>query len=166
MRLHAVGPDESQRQVPEGRLRALAVLSVVLAGCYDPDALDCTVSCSAANECADGQVCGSDGFCASVSAAGHCGGPDGGTASSLVSLHVTIDGPGKVSIDGIGVCDSDTAEHGGCTWSVPRAMTLSLKADPKHDHEFDAWTEGCSGDKATCALTPVTALTQVGAKFQ
>jgi hypothetical protein len=146
-------------------LKALALLSLVLAGCYSPEALDCTVTCNAADECADGQVCGSDGFCAAPAAAGHCGGPDGGVASSLLSLHIAIDGPGKVSIDGVGVCDSDT-EQDGCTWSVQTGISLSLKAQAKHDHEFVEWTVGCSGTSSSCALTPVMGLTQVGAKFQ
>jgi hypothetical protein len=144
-------------------LKALAFVAVALAGCYSPETLDCTVACSAANECTDGQVCGSDGFCASPAAAGHCGGPDGGMVSSLVALSVTLQGPGKVTIDGVGVCD----DHDPCTFSVRTGMALELRASPSNDDkEFVQWTGACSGSSTTCALTPVMGMTQVGAKFE
>ena len=143
-------------------MRRLAPILVVLAGCYDPEALDCTVACSAANECTDGHVCGSDGFCASASAAGHCGGPDGGTVSSLVALKVTLEGPGKVTIEGVGLCD----DHDPCTYSVRNGMALELRAAANNDKEFVEWTGACSGSSSTCVLTPVTGMTQVGAKFE
>src|SRR4051812_37357316 len=89
-------------------------VTALAAGCYDPQEVDCTVSCAAANECAQGQVCGTDGFCAAPGIAGHCGGPDGGT--QRVSLRVAIDGPGKISIDGVGSCD-DMAPNHACVFS-------------------------------------------------
>jgi hypothetical protein len=52
------------------RIAALAAL--VLAGCYDPALRDCKVTCHGAGECASGQVCGNDGFCASPEVAGTC----------------------------------------------------------------------------------------------
>jgi hypothetical protein len=143
-------------------LKAIAFIAAALAGCYSPEALDCTISCSAANECTDGQVCGSDGFCASPSAAGHCGGPDGGVTSSLVALKVTLDGPGNVSVEGVGLCD----EHDPCTYSVRNGSPLELRASANKDKEFVEWTGACSGSSSTCTLTPVTAMTQVGAKFE
>lgn len=146
-------------------MKALALVGLALVGCYDPKAVDCTISCAAANECADGQVCGSDGFCASPSAAGHCGGPDGGTPPSLVSLVITIAGPGKVTIDGVGLCDSDTAQNGACMFSVRAGTVLTLVAAPLGDKDFQEWSAACHGKDATCMLTPVMALTQVGAKF-
>jgi hypothetical protein len=147
-------------------LKSAALLCLALVGCYDPEAVDCTVSCSAANDCASGQVCGSDGFCASPSAAGHCGGPDGGAPPSIVSLRVSIAGHGKVTIDGVGVCDSDVAHDGACMFSVRAGTTLSLVAAAAGDRDFKEWTEGCHGADVTCSLAPVMPLTQVSAKFE
>lgn len=141
---------------------ALAFLA--LAACYDPAAVDCTVSCAAATECARGQVCGSDGFCAAPSVAGHCGGPDGGMTSELAMLKISLEGPGKVAIEGVGTCDSDTADM--CSFSVPTGTSLSLKASPKKDHEFVEWSGGCAGTSTSCVLNAVMALTQIGAKFE
>lgn len=53
--------------------RVLAVLAVaVLAGCYQPSVADCTVTCTSETSCAEGQVCGADGWCAAPSIAGRC----------------------------------------------------------------------------------------------
>src|SRR5262245_19208695 len=55
------------------RVRVALVVAVVLdAGCYRPSLRDCTVQCSNARECGGGQICGSDGWCATPAAAGHC----------------------------------------------------------------------------------------------
>ena len=147
-------------------MKALVASTLLLASCYSPEALDCTVTCAAASECAEGQVCGSDGFCAAPSVAGHCGGPDGGMVSSLVSLRVRLEGPGKVTVDEVGLCDSETADSKACMFSVHKGVALHLKAQAKHDREFVEWTIGCSGSDETCSLTPVTGLTEVGAKFE
>jgi hypothetical protein len=165
--VHGARADERHREVQEGRLRSLAALALALAGCYSPDALDCTVACAAANDCADGQVCGSDGFCAAPSVAGHCGGPDGGMPSQLASLRVTIQGAGKIRIDSVGVCDSETAHDDACEFSVPAGMSISLQADANGEHEFRGWSGACAGtSSSSCTLTPVMGLTQVGAKFE
>lgn len=141
-----------------------ALAFVALAACYDPGAVDCTVSCAAASECAQGQVCGSDGFCAAPSVAGHCGGPDGGASSELAMLKITIEGQGKVSIDGVGVCDTETSDS--CSFMVPTATSLSLKASPKKDQRFVTWSGACAGTSPSCAVLAVMALTQLGAKFE
>jgi hypothetical protein len=136
----------------------------VLAGCYAPEAQDCTVSCKATDSCAAGQVCGSDGLCASPEVAGHCNGVDGGIP--LVSLRITIEGHGKVNIDGVGGCDSDSESEGKCTFAVPANLPRDLKAIANQDRVFVAWTSTCVGTSPTCTLTPVMLLTQVGAKFE
>jgi hypothetical protein len=86
--------------------------------------------------------------------------------STLVALRVTLAGPGKVTIDSVGLCDSESAETNACMFSVQNGVTLSLKAQAKHDREFEAWSGGCSGSDESCSLTPVTSLTEVGAKFE
>ncbi|HEY5938375.1 MAG TPA: hypothetical protein VIU61_27170 [Kofleriaceae bacterium] len=64
-----------------GVLARLIALGIVVAGCYEPTLSDCTVECGASADCANGQVCGTDGFCAAPGVAGSCAtfaGPDGG----------------------------------------------------------------------------------------
>jgi hypothetical protein len=141
----------------------LALLSTLLAACYEPDAVDCTVECAAAGDCADGQVCGPDHFCAAPDVAGMCNVSD---EPQMVSLVVTITGHGKVSIDKVGNCDSESPSQGNCTFTVTPGVMQQLKAVENSEREFISWTETCSGSSATCALTPVMALTQVGAKFE
>ncbi|HTJ44541.1 MAG TPA: hypothetical protein VL463_20695 [Kofleriaceae bacterium] len=53
-------------------LLRFAIASALLAGCYDPRLKDCTVTCHGAGDCASGQVCGNDGFCAAPGVAGTC----------------------------------------------------------------------------------------------
>jgi hypothetical protein len=55
------------------------------AACYEPELRDCTLACSSTSDCADGQVCGSDRFCASPELAGNCfsaGRRDAGASST------------------------------------------------------------------------------------
>jgi len=42
------------------------------AGCYSPELRDCAVSCASPDDCAPGQVCGSDAYCAAPEIAGTC----------------------------------------------------------------------------------------------
>lgn len=147
-------------------MRALLVTLLATAACYEPQARDCTVTCNNANECAGGQVCGGDGFCAAPSVAGHCSVIDAPPAEMPIALSVVIMGPGKISVEDIGVCSSDTAPHGTCTFSVPARMARQLRAiQLKEDKSFQGWTMGCSGSQDTCELTPVMAVT-VGARFE
>jgi hypothetical protein len=137
----------------------VAVLS--LAACYAPDTRDCTIACGAPTDCAHGQQCGADGFCAApdVSCSGDAGTP--------VALHVQIMGHGRVTIDPSLVCDSDSTTHGDCTFSVPANVARELAAiTTKDDHAFLGWSFACAGQDATCTLVPVSAMTQVGARFQ
>ncbi|MBA3452639.1 MAG: hypothetical protein H0T42_06010 [Deltaproteobacteria bacterium] len=53
-------------------LLALALLSTATAGCYRPQLDECAVRCGGAEDCAPGQVCGSDGWCAASANAGQC----------------------------------------------------------------------------------------------
>ena len=143
----------------ETRLWLLALVSA----CYAPDARNCTVACSNTDTCLAGQVCGSDGFCAAPDVAGTCA-PDAGVA--LVALQIHIDGHGKVVVDELGNCDSDTATKGNCSFTVPMNTARQLKAVASGDKHFIAWTQTCTGSTTTCSLTPATAVTMVGAKFE
>jgi len=146
-------------------MKTLAALSLVLAACYEPDTIDCTVECTAPRDCADGQVCGSDGFCAAPDIAGLCK-ANNNDEPQLVSLTIEIEGTGKVSVDKVGMCDSDGPAEGNCTFSVTPGVAQQLKAVENKERKFVAWTATCTGSSATCALTPVMALTTVGAKFE
>ena len=142
-----------------------ALLCATLAACYEPEAVNCTVECTQPSDCADGQVCGADHFCAAPDVAGMCnsGGDEGPQAFSLV---VTIEGAGKVSVDKVGSCDSENAIDGQCTFVVPSGVVQTLKAIENNDREFISWTSTCSGSSATCTFAAVMPLTQVGAKFE
>jgi hypothetical protein len=139
-----------------------ALAFIALAACYTPDKLDCTVTCNAARECAQGQVCGADGFCAAPDVAGHCSATDAMPAQH-VTLVVAISGPGTVTVDGIGTCNDD---H-GCMFDVPAGTQRSLVAKPeKQDKAFAGWSDACDGQPATCALVPTAPMTRVGARFE
>jgi hypothetical protein len=136
----------------------LASLLGCLAGCYDPTTADCTVTCSGSDECASGQTCGSDGYCAAPDVAGGCVEP--------VALAIEIEGDGTVAIAGIGECDSRMATDHRCIYMVAPSQPRQLSATPNGDKDFKHWTSTCVGETATCVITPVTDVTRVGAKFE
>lgn len=146
-------------------MKAFVALSLVLAACYEPDAVNCTVECSTPGDCADGQVCGSDGFCSEPDIAGMCN-ANHNDQPDTVSLAIVIEGHGKVSVDKVGMCDSETAPEGSCMFAVTPGVAQQLKAVANKDREFVSWTSTCAGTSSTCTLTPVMALTSVGAKFE
>ena len=152
-----------------GILGRAVALSIVVSACYSPDLRDCTVSCTAAGDCASGQVCGAAGFCAapdvscSVSDAGvpvrdaadrdaaaivvvdaaPDAPPDAPTTSTL---HVHIDGQGSVTVTGVGTCAAGPPQQGDCNFSVLPNLPLIASASPYPDWRFDKWTS------ATCAM--------------
>lgn len=126
------------------------------AGCYAPEVRDCAVTCSGeSSTCADDQVCGSDGFCASPEVAGHCE----GSAPELVTVRVVVDGNGRVIVKDVGTCDSQTG--GDCTWQFAPHTRIELHADG----ELDKWTQACAGQDAKCAIMPAESVI-VGARFR
>jgi hypothetical protein len=157
-------------------MRTFALLALV-AGCYEPDVRDCTVSCEVADECADNQVCGSDHMCAAPDMAGRCkamgsagsngsGGSGGSNEDDKVALHVMINGHGKVVIDTLATCDAEGGSHGDCTVMVPKTVVRSLTAIPREEDGFVGWTTAaCAGQDATCTVTPLAAIV-VGVKFK
>lgn len=146
------------------------LLLATLTACYDPGAVNCTVSCAGSGECASGQVCGSDGYCAAPEVAGHCSTSDGGAGGPAVSLKIMIMSKGTVTVEGIGDCDSEESSGSGpagqCTFMVPMGVARKLTAVESHDKSFQFWSLGCLGTEPSCMVTPVLASTTVGAKFE
>jgi len=162
---------------------------VAVTACYAPDVRDCTVSCSSVSDCAAGQVCGADSFCAAPEVAGSCAqrtadagvdGPPDDTPrpdaslppdaapdappSSMVQLHIRIDGRGSVSSLATGACE---AGSGGtdCIYDVLQDVPISLHAVAKNNWYFDRWTSStCGNQPALCTFTPREA-TFVRARF-
>ena len=61
---------------------------------------------------------------------------------------------------------ADDPSAGACMFSVMPNVAQQIKAIENEDREFISWTSTCNGTSTTCSVTPVMALTQVGAKFQ
>jgi hypothetical protein len=151
-----------------------------LAACYSPDLRDCAVTCNQAADCAPGQVCGSDGFCAAEDVAGRCASiaapndagalhfdarPDAPDAWLTVRVWVRIEGRGVVSIPTVGTCDGSNGQT-ECMFDVAHSVPLALHATPKNNWRFDAWSDACaSAMTSTCALTPA-ADASVRARFE
>lgn len=143
-------------------LRIVSLLAAVAAtGCYSPALVDCTVTCSGADECAGDQICTSAGMCAAEGITCASATPDAPTVT--IALHVQVDGTGKVVLAGVGECVRD------CTWQVPLAMLRLDAQRTESDTAFEKWTTmTCGGAAAlmpTCTFTP-TGATTVGAKFR
>lgn len=160
-----------------------AATGVVLAGCYSPSLLDCTVSCESASDCATGQVCGADRMCASPAVAGRCaarvdaghdapGHPDAALADAppdggrMVRLTVQIMGKGSVTVEGIGTCTSQDPDRGNCTYDVVASAPLTAQASSITTSDaFAMWSSAtCAGQGARCQFTPVLP-TVIAARF-
>ena len=149
----------------------LAVLVAAVAGCYAPDVRDCSITCSAADECAEEQVCNADGYCAAEGVTCPRGGGGGGGATvdggvdapvGQLILNVRVDGTGRVEIDGVGECAQRE-----CTFTIVR-RPLTIRAVQTDDRKpFEKWTTpNCAGQSMTCTYQPQMGMTTVGAKFK
>ena len=139
------------------RIHLIATAWLSLAACYSPELRDCTVTCSAPDECADDQVCTS----------GLCRAPDAtcNDSASRVAVRLEVIGEGKVVIAGVGTCSSDDETH-VCNWTVTIGTQLELEAMELDDRPFDRWTtSNCAGQDESCSLT-ARSITVVGAKFR
>lgn len=172
--------------------RALA-LSFVMSACYSPDLRDCTVSCAAAGDCASGQVCGATGFCAApdvscvVSDAGvtvqdaramdaqsftpQDAAPDAPAppdAPTTSTLHVHVDGQGRVTITGVGTCAAGPPQQGDCMFPVLTNIPLVATASPYSDWRFEKWTSTqCAMESTqTCTFAAHGATTNLSLKFR
>ena len=165
--------------------RAVALLTMTV-GCYSPELRDCTLTCAAASDCADGQVCGSDHFCAAPGIAGSCsslpgdagsGNRDAGTGGAKIDarpdapthavLAISIEGKGRVIVQGIGTCDEAGPQNGHCAFLVPVDIPLTAQAQAYLGQRFEKWTTAvCAATStSTCTFTPMVATT-LGVKFR
>lgn len=168
-----------------GVLVVIAAAGVALAACYSPSLRDCTVSCGSASDCATGQVCGTDGMCASPAVAGRCVQVDAGSldapsrpdappprdaglpdAARTVRLTVQIMGKGSVIVDGVGACSSQDPDKGNCMYDVVAGVPLTAQANPIDASDvFMMWSSiPCAGQGPRCRFTPLIA-TVVAARF-
>ena len=171
-------------------LRVGAILAIALAGasCYSPELRDCTVSCEAQSDCAHGQVCGADQFCAAPEIAGRCsslpsdsGGDDrdagavdgkvdarperAGPDLAMVPMHLKIDGDGRVTVSGQLTCEKQGSQNGDCMYQVPLGLAITLGAQPYNGQQFDALERcTCNAQGATCTFVP-TGATDLHARF-
>jgi hypothetical protein len=169
-------------------VRAAGVAALAaLAGCYDPSLRDCTVTCHGAGECANGQVCGADGYCAAPGVAGTCGAVDARETADAPSidassdapvdavvidappdatpaqLHVTISGKGMVTDStGTRVCTTD------CLFPAADGDKMTFTAQGMGSaHPFQDWTTAnCMGMGPTCTVTITAPVTTLSAMFK
>lgn len=179
-----------------GLLARGTLVAAAMAGsaCYSPELRDCTVACKTPHDCADGQVCGADRFCAGPEVAGRCSlgatrdasigaiGEDGGRiaidaavpsdappdappdAPTEGVLTISIGGHGRVSVENVGTCEYQTSP---CQFVVPLDHDVILAAFSSNDWEFETWNAGpCTGEESSaCVFQPSLAMI-AGAKFE
>lgn len=149
------------------RIHQLLLIIAILSGCYAPDLRDCTVTCTGAKDCAGGQVCGQDGYCAAEGIAGTCGDAVDAAvdAAPSVMLRVMVMGEGYVEIVGVGTCGMTGPRD--CMIQVPKGAQVVAKAIPDDDDKpFERWTSlTCGGQGATCTFIAYVSTT-VAAKFK
>ncbi len=139
---------------------AIMAACALASACYSPDALDCTVTCSAPTDCIDGQVCGTDHFCASPEMSGRCSPADAHPVDAHretpVELQIQIQGMGTVMLTGGGTC---TGVGPPCFVTAELGAPATLQAVPGPGQQFDQWADqSCQGQPATCTFTPVAAV--------
>jgi hypothetical protein len=139
------------------------IACVSLAGCYAPELADCTVTCSAEDDCAADQIC-AEGMCRAPEAT--C---EGDQAPRRVELKVEVVGAGVVIVETFGTCgssDSDDDDKHTCKWQVPVGAELRLEARPVDDDPFERWTSAACADQGTICMFVATKATSVGARFR
>jgi hypothetical protein len=176
-------------------MRAALVVVVALAGCYQPEVRDCTIACSFATDCADGQKCGSDGWCAAPPVAGTCderrenpdampidaeppieidaSAPDAqpdAMPDVVVKLTVIVEGRGKVRISPLGEdcigMNNTSVECGPFLLGFESVQHL-VPLQEGGGSEWVGWTtDNCSAFPNECTLTLTAAETLVVGKFQ
>ena len=76
-------------------LCALIGLAMISA-CYSPTLRNCTVTCETSGDCAGGQICGSDHYCAAPGVADRCSQPDVPDGQSVATDATPADGANAV----------------------------------------------------------------------
>jgi hypothetical protein len=166
-------------------LKAAAALALALvASCYQPQYVDCTVTCQGAGDCAPGQICNS-GRCASPDVP-TCGNDDAAPApdahtidavpvdaaapdANVDDLHVVVQGRGKVVIDALAAeCVGTNGTPGDCHYAVEDGTSLTfLPVETSPASPFSAWTTpNCSAETGACTLVIDAPAVLVGAQFQ
>jgi hypothetical protein len=75
-------------------------------------------------------------------------------------LYVTVEGRGRVTVEGVGTCTDS------CTYTAPLTTSLTVEAVPLDEWKFDKWTQGpCIGQLATCHFS-TTFVVSLSAKFK
>jgi hypothetical protein len=149
------------------RLHQVLLVLAILSGCYSPELRDCTVTCGGSDECASDQVC-TKGLCA---AEGVSCGPGGNSATDAgidagarVTVHVMIEGSGRVELQGAGVCG--VGGDRDCDISVARGAVTAPASAADGGHPFALWGSPAGNDQpATCMFTANSPVT-VKAKFK
>lgn len=142
--------------------RSLAVAALWLAACYDPVVLDCAVECAGPRDCAGGQVCGDDHFCAAPEVAGTC---TDGTAQMRI-LRVIVEGRGLVvSADDSIACEAEGNQPSDCPFEVPAGDVALLAIDTHPEFRFVGWSGTSCGESPSCTVS-VAESTVIGARFE
>jgi hypothetical protein len=166
------------------RAIAVALLGLLgLAACYRPDTRSCTVTCADPGDCAGGQTC-SDGWCVAPEAAGTCAAPadadpgrpdgppgaiDAGADAAPATLHVVVQGRGKVVVDPLGVeCLGTQGTPGDCLFPVGAGTTQTLlPVETNPNSPFVGWTTAnCLAEPGACTLDMDGDVVLVGASFE
>lgn len=170
-------------------LRSGAVLVIALgsASCYEPELRDCTVSCASQDECAAGQVCGTDKLCAAPEIAGRCASlpgtagedaldagtvdatvdarPDAPDPIVMVPMHLKIDGDGRVTVPGQPTCEKQGSQNGDCIYQVQLGVAITLGAEPYSGRVFESWAGApCALQGEMCTFVPIGS-TDIHARF-
>lgn len=151
-----------------------AALLLLVPACYEPQWQDCAVRCSSSEDCAPGQACGAQGYCASpdracTPAIADARPPDSRKPDDKPKgqLRVQTSAGGRISIGGAGTCDTAPPHNGDCLLSVTLGEQQEVRAIPDSGYLFKRWTSptcGVAGE--ICFFVPLGPLTEVRALFQ
>jgi hypothetical protein len=167
-----------------------AVAVALAAGCYAPDVRDCVVACAGPDDCVAGQVCGSDGLCASAGVAGRCDeatAPDARDVSPPIDapppppidapppppdavvavIRIEITGRGRVQLRGSldEECRAMTSLGASCEYPAPAGMIVELRPKEEHDWVFAGWDHPACNGVWACLFLVGPGTTTVGAAF-
>jgi hypothetical protein len=144
-------------------MRFPLAIAILAAGCYEPRLAPCKVSCGSAADCAQGDACGTDGFCVAV-AGDRCTseGPGDATIAMPLALHVTVMGNGSVTVTDGGTC-KDT-----CMYTFAQGVAITaMWIQTSGGHAFSGWTTpNCLTQGQTCTFTLAPTTAMLGARFQ
>jgi len=137
--------------------------ALVVSACYEPELDECVRACDGRDDCMAGQVCGSDGWCASPDNAGRC-------AAMLdhTRLRLLVEGVGTLAVSPLDVaCAGAPRGEGDCTVSAAVGTEVTIVPLASRTRwRFDAWTtDACADAESTCTVVVQPPETLVGARF-